>query len=419
MRRLSLFLVGVVAATVLAGCGGSSSTNTRQVLVDYDDDSFAGVFPAYFPASVTVHPGDTVHFRQAWNGEPHSVTMGTNVDAALARFSKLPQNFDEITPDQFTAAFQGVPFMTGYGADSQSVDQAGAQPCYLDSGAPPTAPDQACPRRAQPRFNGRQALYSSGFIPYAGNNGNSFKVTLSSDIAPGTYHYFCNFHGPAMQGAIVVAPKAKAIPTQSAVNTQAIKEVGLHTKPAEKVLKEATTGQFSVLRAASLAHFSTPPDVDLNTLAGDYLAGYGLSSPNSNEFFSINEFLPKTIHARVGQKVTWLMVGSHTVSFDVPRYFPELDIDAHGKVAFDHRAEGPIGGPGFSQAAPTPTPNPYIVDGGTWNGKGFRSSGLPPGDLVQSDNAIVGFSLSFGKAGTYQYACLIHPRMVGTVTVSA
>jgi hypothetical protein len=104
------------------------------------------------------------------------------------------------------------------------------------------------------------------------------------------------------------------------------------------------------------------------------------------------------------------------VSFNVPRYFPQLAIDSKGKVAFDHRAEAPVAGPGFSPTLPPDPPNPYVVDGGSWDGRGFRSSGLSPNN--ESD-LIVGFRIRFAKAGTYQYACLIHPGMVGKVVVAA
>ena len=127
-----------------------------------------------------------------------------------------------------------------------------------------------------------------------------------------------------------------------------------------------------------------------------------------------NEFVPRTIHAKVGQKVTWAFVGGHTVSFDVPRYFPLFTIAKNGTVNVDQRDLVPKGGPGFAATYPDSAGDLYNVDGGTWNGSGFRSSGLPK---IRQRETRSAFTLAICKPGTYQYACLIHPKMVGTVVV--
>ena len=71
-------------------------------------------------------------------------------------------------------------------------------------------------------------------------------------------------------------------------------------------------------------------------------------------------------------------------------------------------------GPKFPDSYPDNAGDTFILDGGTWNGTGFHSSGLSPDS---GDTQVVAYSLTFSKAGTYQYACLIHPKMVGTVVV--
>jgi plastocyanin len=389
------------------------------VLVDYDHDEFAGLFLAYFPNTVTVHPGDTVHFKQAWNGEPHSVTFGTIVDKALGTVQPLLDIFrsnQEPPPDadqQFEDAFKDLPFMTG--EDIESVNQAIAQPCYLDTGTPATDPEKPCPKRTQPAFSGKQAYYNSGFIPYAGNNGNTFDVKIADDITPGTYGYYCNFHGPGMQGKVVVKPKGSTIPSQSAVDKEARKEADAAAAPLLKALHGAEKGGFEIVKAAKAAGFPMPPQDVLDKVKGAYFSGFGSEEAQEAQ---INEFLPRTIHAKVGEKVTWLMISFHTISFDVPRYFPLFVVRKDGTVAFDSRAGKPQGGPGFPEKVdPKTIGNPYIVDGGTWNGKGFRNSGLTPDTGDEGDAQITGFSLTFTTAGKYRYACLIHPRMVGTVVV--
>ena len=420
-RRMVLLGLVCVVATTLFACGGGSSSgggNTRQVLVDYNNPDFANLVLAYFPSSVAVHPGDTVHFKQAWNGEPHSVTMGTLVDKGLDIVNPLLQKYPggEGAPpeaqNQFDAAFQDLPFMFGNGGPTE-INQAAAQPCYLESGTPPSDKDKPCPKRVQPAFTGKQAYYSSGFIPYAGNNGNSFNVKLAPDIKPGTYRYYCNLHGPEMQGSIVVKPKGATIPSQSAVDKAALSQAKSHVKPvAEALDKLAASGPFDINKAIDIAKIEPAPDDKLKAaIKGFALAGYGVQAEQS---VLANEFLPRTIHAKVGEKVTWAFFGIHTVSFDVPRYFSILTIGKDGKVAFDQRASA-TRGKGFPDSLPDDHPNPFVVDGGNWNGTGFISSGFPPDTNGPTD--VMAYSLTFTKAGTYQYACLIHPKMVGTVIV--
>jgi plastocyanin len=410
---VALLLFSATAAVACGGASGSGGGTGRQVLVDYNNPDFANIAIAYFPDTVSVHPGDIVHFKQAWNGEPHSVTMGTLVDTGLNTVNPLLPQLSSGPPSpevqaQLDAAFKDLPFMEN---DKHEIVQAAAQPCYLSTGAPPSDPKKACAKRAQPVFDGTQAYYSSGFIPYAGNNGNTFDVKLSSTMKPGTYHYYCNFHGPDMQGRIIVKPKSAAIPSQGTVDRAALSQAGARTGSVRKALKQIGAAPFDIFKAADIAKFDPPTDEQRVKLKGAYFAGY---STNDSHGVSANEFLPRTIHATVGEKVTWAFLGLHTVSFDVPRYFPVFKIEKDGTVAQDPKAQSG-GGPHFPPFAPKDAGDTYILDGGTWNGSGFRSSGLSSD--TGDGNGIVGYSLTFTKPGTYPYACLIHPKMVGTVVV--
>jgi hypothetical protein len=63
------------------------------------------------------------------------------------------------------------------------------------------------------------------------------------------------------------------------------------------------------------------------------------------------------------------------------------------------------------ESAEEEEPEPIRVDGGEFDGgDGFHSTGL---DYNDGDS----FSLTFTKSGTYLFACLIHPAMVGKVVV--
>jgi plastocyanin len=94
------------------------------------------------------------------------------------------------------------------------------------------------------------------------------------------------------------------------------------------------------------------------------------------------KFYPSTITVDVGDSVTWHAVGdAHTISFLSGAQAP----DPHSA-----QAQQPAGG-------------------NTYSGTGFVSSGIEdPGDS---------YTLTFTKAGTYTYNCLLHPGMSARVVV--
>jgi plastocyanin len=404
MRRVLPLLLG---ALLLPACGffaAGPPENERTVLVDYQYDQFADVFAKYFPHRLTVRQGDTAVFKQAWNGEAHTVSFGTMLETigkdAWAYIDK-EQNPPQSVFDASQKAIETIPFMVG---QDNVVHQNGAQPCYVDTGVPPTDVNTPCPKRAQPAFTGRQAFYSSGFIPYEGTDrNNTFRVPIAADATPGTYHYICLFHGPGMNGTLTIVSKGASIPTQAEVNKKAQAEIDAFAKPLVTSFNEAKKG-----------HFPTKlPSYKF------VIAGYG--APNLNDphgYGSVSEFLPKTVDIKVGDTLRWLVVGDlHNMAFDVPKYFPEFTVAKDGAVSWNPDAVGAVNSAalGQSQSGPGPPPKevfPQITDGGKYDGSHFISSGLGGGG-----GADIGYSLTFTKAGTYQYACLIHPLMVGTVIV--
>jgi plastocyanin len=54
-----------------------------------------------------------------------------------------------------------------------------------------------------------------------------------------------------------------------------------------------------------------------------------------------------------------------------------------------------------------------VTDGGSFDGTGFRSTGL----VLSFPPSLLGYKMTFTKAGTYGYVCLIHPGMTGSVVV--
>jgi len=391
--KLAWRIVVLGALVALPACSGSNSAGgaTRTVLTDFNYDEFATSYLGFFPRVVTVHPGDTIDFKQAWTGEPHTVTMGTlaePIGKLIEPYANGSKPVPHEEPPEFADAFKDFPPFFG---DNGSIMQSGAQPCYLETEKPPQADTPCTPtQQKQPPFNGRQTFYNSGFIPYEGNNGNHFTVRLAADIKPADYFYFCLIHGPPMGGYVRVKPAGTAIPSAGTTAHDARKELDAATK--------------SVLAGRRSAMAAKEPGVDVGTGATvDIAGGLPISFPL--------EFYPATVHAKVGTKVTWSLGGDdHTVAFRVPKYGPQYLIDRAGRVSLNAEAYDARGGPGYPSNAPPRDGAPVNVDVGNYDGSHYLNSGKPAGAMY--------YSVTFTNPGTYRYACTIHPRMIGTVIVS-
>ena len=118
----------------------------------------------------------------------------------------------------------------------------------------------------------------------------------------------------------------------------------------------------------------------------------GMNDPDHSQI-AVLQFMPAKATVAVGQKVSWSWNATrepHTVTFFPP-----------GQSA-------PAPGSDPSLFAPTPPK-------GAYDGTTLVNSGLVP----QGPQAPPPFEMTFAKAGTYNYTCVIHPQMVGTITVVA
>jgi plastocyanin len=394
---------------LLIGACTAGSAETVTVRVDYDHDEFATQFIRYFPDSIQVHAGDTVIFRQDWTGEAHTVTLGTMVDEALSVTKPLFEEWGEVPEDQippevldayFTAECS-VPVLfgceeepteqepTGEAVDSDEINQTIAQPCLIEQGS---LPEDGAPCATQDLgpFDGTEAYYNSGFIGLETEGENIFELELSDSIEPGEYNIFCSVHGSFHNATMQVVPSDQPIPSANEVNLQTREELNEVVEPFRQVYESANEGQFVFGGEAFTGNFSGLMDERVEGL--------------------LNEFIPETIEAEVGEPVTWLMFGPHSISFDVPEYFPIYEQLEDGTVSANEEVYLPAGG--APEVEEADSVDPIVVDGGTWDGTDFWSSGV-----LYSD-AYVEYTLRFSAPGTYRYACLIHPPMVGTVTVT-
>lgn len=391
MRRGVLVAVLFLVAAACTGPGGEE----RVVRVDFKHDEFASHYWRYFPTAVYAHPGDTVVFRQEWTGEPHTVSFGTALDDLSEDLRELESEFPEApTAEQETAGLrryqeltEGIvldPYLDG---DAPSA----ARPCYLETESPSSYRDKSCPQREQPSFDGEHSFYSSGFIAPSGPEGNTFRMPISDDIEPGTYSFYCVIHFQAMQGSLVVRERGQDVPDAREASRTALDQIEALAKPLRQAFEDMKAGR---------------AETDGEPVSGP-IAGYHAG----DEFtVAIDEFVPDKIRTRVDEPVTWTVIGAHTISFDVPRFVPVYEVTEDGTVERNPIVDDAAGG------SPDPPPadfstGPIDIDGGTWDGSGFFSSGLLGAEPYAK------YTVRVSSPGEYRFACLVHPDMAGTLEV--
>lgn len=329
---------------------------------------------AYFPQALSVHPGDTVSVSDNDSGEPHTVALGSLVDAAAAAAAKLtPAQQQGNPPKAVQALLDKVPSMLPNGPGD--AFQVAAQPCYLASGV--THGTGACAVHTGD-FTGTESLVTSGWLdPNA-----PFTLKISANAKPGTYNFYCQVHGPSMHGTLTIAPTTTAIPSPDAV----------------KAAGDAAIAKASSQLGGAVAtlHALTSKLAFAGAFSQAYQQG-GVAAMG-----------PADIHVAVGGVVTWKIFGPHSIYFNAPAAAQGTRVAApDGSVHLNAAAFAPVGGP-------PPPQNPGLDNGGAWNGVGPHSSGF----LLSFPPALYTYKLKFTKAGTYTYQCTIHPNMKGTVTVA-
>jgi plastocyanin len=119
--------------------------------------------------------------------------------------------------------------------------------------------------------------------------------------------------------------------------------------------------------------------------AGGYAEAQGLQT---------QKFLPSTITVNEGDRVTWTLGGNaHTIFFPAGEKPPDLLVpgQAKGEVLFNSRI--------------------FFPSGKQYGGSGPFSAG------VLEEGFKTRYTVTFTKAGTYEYLCMFHPGMAGAVVV--
>lgn len=419
LSRFSLRALLLAGGALLLSLGCSSGEDEAvTVRVDYDHDEFATQFIRFFPDRIQVHPGGRVVFRQDWTGEAHTVTFGTRVSEALAITRPLIDEWGDVPEEEIPAevmeaylaaecslpvlygceeppaeeeasSAEPPPAETNAAVETQEINQTIAQPCLIEEGP---IPDDGlpCPDQELGPFEGTEVFYNSGFLGFEAETANVFELKVSDSIQPGEYNFFCAVHGSFQSGTMEVIAADQPIPSTNEVNIQTRQQLNEIVEPFRAVYERAKEGNFVYGGQSYKGNFSGLVDEGVEGL--------------------LNEFIPKTLAVKVGAPVTWLMFGYHSISFGVPEYFPIYETSEDGTVRANEGVYLPAGG--APEVPESPISEPIVVDGGTYDGADFWSSG------VLGSEAYVEYTLRFSTPGTYRVACLIHPRMVGTVVVT-
>jgi plastocyanin len=227
-------------------------------------------------------------------------------------------------------------------------------------------------------FNGRKTLNSG--LPLA----QKVKPMVVKFKKTGKYTFYCDVHA-GMKGTVTVKKRSAKVPTAK---------------------QDAATLKAQIKRDVKIAKALPATKTPAGTV------DVGAAGPHGVEFFGM---VPAKITVNPNDKVTFRMSkGSfedHTATFGPGN--PESQPDSYlGKLAgginpptFDPRSVYASDPPGGSAAILTALSH----GNGFWNsGVMDRASATP----LASANAV-----QFGASGTYDYYCLIHPFMHGTVVV--
>lgn len=157
---------------------------------------------------------------------------------------------------------------------------------------------------------------------------------------------------------------------------------------------------FNRLSAAVAAVFTVAIMASPASAATTWTVTTGGSADNAVQAYA---FGPSSITIDEGDTITW-QIGSgepHTISFGFDNAGPPPPLTTPQVIGqFIGQLESPVG------VTPGATP--------TYSGSGRLSSGIVGAD----PNPAKSFSVTFSKAGTYNYLCLFHPpKMTGTVVV--
>jgi plastocyanin len=356
MSRLRLASAALIAAFVIVPASAQAATKT---VIAGPLKSAKGVFGGNATGDVDGYSLGTVtvhvgdKVRWKFNGF-HSVTFPKKGSGVIPF----------VLPDASGAKYSGV------------NDFAGAPFWFNGQTRLVLNPLAALPQGGKVE-NGSQ-LNGSG-IPLGQPKPYTLKFTKA-----GVYVYHCVVH-PGMKARVKVVAKGKPIPSAAQDRRTAARRFAAQVRAAKRQSKLT---------------------LPANTIQGGNDKGDVVQL----------RFFPRSLHVSVGTSVTFQVKSKpeiHTFSFGPAAYLQQV---ASAFVTPVPAAGGPptlvLNGQVAFPSDPPPTLPPYD---GTAHGNGFFSTGILDTDPATPQPSSA--KITFTKAGTYSYICLIHPFMHGQVVV--
>jgi plastocyanin len=245
----------------------------------------------------------------------------------------------------------------------------------------------------QPNFGPNPALFAGSFgktVKFDGAKAVNSGLPLGNKLKPftvqftkaGTFTYFCDIH-TGMKATVHVVAKSHKVPSQKA-DAQAVKNQ----------LKAATK---------EIARLKT-------TVPASGTVDLGAAGKHGVEIY---KFFPEQLSVSVGTSVKFAM---SPTSYEAHTATTGPD-DPNKADTYLGKLAGSFESPQIDPIALYPSESPQGVSAVTTtsHGNGFWNSGMLDTDAASPLPA--SNTVRFDAPGTYQFYCLIHPFMHGTVTV--
>jgi plastocyanin len=209
------------------------------------------------------------------------------------------------------------------------------------------------------------------------NKGDTWSLTFTKE---GTYQFLCDIHA-GMGGVVNVAAPGAAVDNQAAIDARRTAQV--NSDLATKAIPAIMNNVGELVTEGSSA---------------------GLAAGVENTPADIQRFFPQRTTIKAGDTVTWTwktLETPHTVTFLAGQAPPDVVLPQPQPA-----------GPPKLQLNPVmlaPAGNATKWDGGSYLNSGFLQP--MPGQPTPT------FSVTFEQPGTYEYVCLLHAGMVGTIVV--
>jgi plastocyanin len=280
----------------------ASSAQTYTVMVGLEKPNKGIGVMAYFPRSITIHKGDTVHWVQNSN-EIHTVTFPDGIlpPDLLMPSDQVPGADPAVSPLVFT------PFVVNQSPLSGSEFIIGG----LGGG-----------------------LANSGIMGREPGQVEEYDLTFVSE---GTFGYFCIVHGFAMSGEVVVVSDDHKIasPNQSMAE-------------GRKQMAEALSLIPAVVRDA--AGQVVPPEMNSDgTMSHTVMVGYSetVTASYGDVEIDLMQFFPDKLTVRPGDTLTFEMsannVAPHTATFLNGAEEPALAVFQNGFLYLNKEVFFPSG----------------------------------------------------------------------------